>query len=365
MKRIKVLHVVSNLNRGGAETMIMNIYRNINHDLFQFDFLCTNNIDGDYESEIKEIGGNIYKIYDKSLFKRTKKILSLLKREKYDVIHSHGMFFSGYIQFLAFIAGIKKRITHSHSSSESNKNTLIRKIYHSFSKFLINLFTNIRISCGKDAGQYLYGKNKSYILLKNGIDLEKYYNVSSKEVNKLKKELKISNQDIIIGHVGSFQKLKNQIYFIDLAKELQNQNKKFKIVLVGVGECRNNVLETIKKEKLEDHFVLPGLRSDINIFMKMFDVFLMPSKYEGFPLTVVEALAGDNICFLSNNIPKETRLIDSRVYFFDLNEDKRMLVKKIFDKLENKKSEDIISILTEKGFSSKRMAEIISDIYLK
>ncbi len=363
MKKVKVLHILSNLNRGGAETMIMNIYRNIDREKIHFDFLCLNSIEGKYEEEIKKLGGNIYKVLPAE--NKLKKVYEILKKNDYDAIHSHVMFYSGFIQAIAKIAGTKIRITHSHSSNDIKKETFFRKIYMSIMRILINKYSNVKISCGEDAGKYLYGKNKKFIILKNGIDLEKFINVSNEDIQKLKKELKIGQDDFVIGHVGSFIEVKNQEYFIGLAKELVKQNKKCKIVLVGQGKRYDYINELIKKNNLENYFVMPGLREDIPIFMNMFDVFIMPSLYEGFPLVVVEALAGDNICYLSNNIPKETNIIESRVYFFELNCSKNDLIYDIENKIKNKQKIDIKEKLTEQGFSIKRMTQIISDIYLK
>lgn len=362
MKKVKVLHILSNLNRGGAETMIMNIYRNIDREKIHFDFLCLSSIEGKYEEEIKNLGGNIYKVMPSE--NKLKKLYNILKENKYDVVHSHVMFYSGFIQFISKITGIKIRISHSHSSNDIKKETLLRKIYMSFMRFLINKYSNVKISCGEDAGKYLYGENKKYIILKNGIDLEKFTSITNEDIEKLKKELKIEKDDLVIGHVGSFIEVKNQEYFIDLAKELVQQNKKFKIVLVGQGKRFEYIKELIEKEHLDNYFIMPGIREDISIFMNMFDVFIMPSLYEGFPLVVVEALAGDNICYLSNNVPKETKIIESRINFFDLNVDKRNLLEEIYEKLNNKENINVKKELTNKGFSIKNMTEEISNIYL-
>ena len=297
MEKTKILHIVSNLNCGGAETMIMNIYRNINKEQFQFEFLCLNSINGSYEKEILQMGGKIHKINTKNNIKKIKKIYSFLKKNKYDVIHSHVMFYSGIIMLLAYLCNIKLRIVHSHSSGDMKRTSFKRIIYMNFSRILINLFSNVKISCSELAGTYLYGENKKYIILKNGIDLDNYKNISLKNIKNIKEQLFINDKELIIGHVGNFLKVKNQKYFIDLAKCLLKKKIIFKIVLVGSGKEYENISNLINKENLNDYFILLGLRSDINILMHMFDIFVMPSLYEGFPLSVVEALAGNNICF--------------------------------------------------------------------
>lgn len=361
MKRTKVLHIISSLNCGGAETMIMNIYRNIDREKIEFHFLCLKDIEGKYEKEVKQLGGTIYKVLPSE--NKLKKIYDIIKNNNYDAIHSHVMFYSGFIQFLAKRAGVKIRISHSHSSNDIKKETIIRKIYMLLMRSLINKYTNVKISCGEKAGVYLYGKKQKYIILKNGIDLDKFINVTNDEVKKLRKELQIEEDDFVIGHVGSFLEVKNQEYFIELAKELVLENEKFKIVLVGEGKKFEYITELIKKEGMEKYFIMPGVRDDIQVFMNMFDIFVMPSLYEGFPLVVVEALAGNNICYLSNRIPKETNIIESRVYFFDLNDSKRKLIRDIKEKVKYKQEVNLKDKLIEQGFSIRKMTEIISNIY--
>ncbi len=264
---------------------------------------------------------------------------------------------------LAFFAGVKIRITHSHTTNDMKKKTIIRKCYNTFCKILIKLFSNVKIACGKKAGEYLYGNSK-YIIINNGIDLKKYINVSKEQIEKLKEELKINEKELIIGHVGRFEKVKNHEYFIELAKKIKMRDIPFKIVLVGNGSQYEIIKDKILKEKLEKYFILTGTRSDINIFMKMFDVFIMPSLYEGFPLVVVEALAGDNICYLSDNISNETNIIDNRVHFFNIKDDINKLIDNILIDLSKKENIEIYKIIKKKGYSISDTTKRIEKIYL-
>lgn len=368
MKKKRVLHVIKIMNRAGAETMIMNIFRNIDRSKIEFDFLYLTESVGDYEKEIIDLGGKVYKLPEPNKQGRIKSfyhIYKIMKQNQYDVVHSHIMSYNGFINAIAYFAGVQTRISHSHTTKDLKQTSFFRKVYHKIMKIIINIFSNIKIACGKDAGEYLYGKNQSFIIVNNAIDLDKYLNVTQEEKQNLKQEMGINNE-FIIGHVGRFDVAKNQEFFIGVAKELLKEGKKnFKIILVGQGEKFEFVKNKIKSEKLEEYFIMPGVREDIQIFMNIFDIFIMPSLYEGFGMVVVEALAGNNICFLSNRMPKETNIIESRVHFFDLNIEKEQLIKEIYQEVENKTSIDLKKELTSKGFSIKNMAEQMSKIYME
>ena len=362
----RVLHVIKIMNHGGAETMIMNLYRNIDRTQVQFDFLCMAEDGGEYSEEIRKLGGRIFNVSSPECgrIKNLREIYKILKKEKFVAIHSHISYYSGFICFVACLARIKKRITHSHTTNDLRKKNILRSMYNFFSKLIIKFFSNIKLACGEMAGKYLFGKS-NFTILNNGIDIGIYKAITDEQVNKLKKELNISKDKFIIGHVGRFVDVKNQEYFIKLAKNMQKLRDDFIIVLVGQGTNFDKIKKLIKENNLQEYFILPGLRDDIPVFMKMFDVFVMPSIYEGFPLVVVEALAGDNICFLSDKISKETDIIKSRVYFFNLNEDLGELCKNIIQKCEKKEEIDIYKLIEEKGFSNDKIAKKIQNIYLK
>lgn len=362
----RVLHIVKIMNHGGAETMIMNLYRNIDRTQVQFDFLCMVEEEGEYNDEIRKLGGKIFTVSspESGRIKNLKQIYKILKKEKFVAIHSHVSYYSGFICLVAYLAGVKKRITHSHTTSDIRKKNVLRNIYNIFSKLLIKIFSNIKLACGEMAGKYLFGKS-NFTILNNGIDLEKYKSITDEQINRLKEELNISKDKFIIGHVGRFVNIKNQEYFIELAKSMQKLCNDFVIVLVGDGSDFDKIKNLIERNNLQEYFILPGLREDIPIFMKMFDVFVMPSLYEGFPLVVVEALAGDNICFLSDTISKETNVIPERVSYFNLNDNLEDLVNKMLKKYKEKETIDVLKELEQKGYSNKKIAEKLQSIYLK
>ena len=163
----RILHIVKCMNHGGAETMIMNLYRNIDRTKIQFDFVCMTNKKGEYDDEIKKLGGKIFIVSppENGRIKNLKEIYKIVKKEKFVAIHSHVSYYSGFICLVAYLAGVKKRITHSHTTSDIRKKNVLRNIYNIFSKLLIKIFSNIKLACGEMAGKYLFGKSNFTILV--------------------------------------------------------------------------------------------------------------------------------------------------------------------------------------------------------
>ena len=364
----RVLHVFRIMNRGGAETATMNIYRNLDRDKIQFDFICMDTEEGEFDNEIYSLGGKIYRINPPSLhyIKHIKSIIKICKEREYAAIQIPTQFHSGVVCLAAYLAKIPVRIVYSHSAGDVSKN-VIRKVYNHICRLLINLFSTDKLACGELAGKFLFGKKcKNFKILHNGIDLKNYYSISKEEKEKVKKEFKIEDDDFVIGHVGSFKKLKNQVFFINIAKELIKEKKKFKIILVGDGEDRKSIGNIIKEEGLENYFILPGIREDIPKIMSIFNVFVMPSLYEGFPMVIIEALATLKNCVVSNNISQEVNIDNKSVAFLNLNDPVEKWIDVIYKQSKrNINKEERIKILIEKGFDIKSTINELEKIYLR
>lgn len=306
-KKIKILHVIGIMDYGGAETMIMNLYRKINREEFQFDFLVHRKREGKYDREIKQLGGKIYyipefKIYNWYSYKNACDIF-FEKHMDYDVVHGH-------IESCASIyLGVAKKygihtIAHCHSAGYQSL----------FPKLLYNLLTvNTRkvaeycLSCSKEAGINRFGENvvlsKKFLVFNNGIDTEKYIYSCDQQKN-LKKIFGIEDQ-MVIGHVGRMSKEKNQQYLLHVFKELLKRKRNSILVLVGDGEERKNLELLAENLGIRNKVLFLGNRNDVAELMKMFDGFVFPSIYEGLPLVLIEAQAADLPCVVSEAIIAE------------------------------------------------------------
>lgn len=369
---IRVLHIFKVMHRGGAETMTMNVYRKIDRTKIQFDFLCLSNEVGEYEEEIAKLGGRIFRIAPPSesgYIRHIKNIVEICKKNgPYKAIHCPTLFHSGIACMAGYIAKIPIRISHAHSAGTKDK-SIFRTVYQYICRILIKMFATDKIACGEKARDFLFGNSKKtkqeVLILYNGIDLEKYSNVTEQEIIEVKRELNLEDK-FIIGHVGSFYAVKNQKFFIELAKKYKEEKKDVKILLVGDGELKEKIEMEIKENQLQDYFVLPGVREDIYKIMNAIDIFVMPSLYEGFPMVIIEALASGKNCVVSDSISSETQVVPNSIRFLSLDEDKSIWVREIEEMAKRKVNKaERIETLEQKGFSVTKTAQILENIYLK
>lgn len=311
---LNILHLIGFLGRGGDTSVILEVDKFMDKKEIHFDFL-THKGSTDMElvhtlesrgSKVYFLDGDVRKLGPIKYYREVRKILKNAEI-KYDVIHTHTSLQSGVALLAAKKEGIKLRICHSHVSSIQRKASGIKKIVSvPILKYLIALSANKKVACSKMAGIFLYGKSRDFIVVYNGIDIEKYQAVTSDDIKKVREELCLLDNDIIIGHVAHFGDLKNQIFDIDLVYKLVDRPD-IKFILVGSG----NNFEKIKMDSAEfsDKMILTGQRSDIPILMNIFDCVILPSlPGEGFPVTIMEAQAAGCKCIVSENVTSEVEV---------------------------------------------------------
>lgn len=317
----KVLHYVAVMNRGGEETFIMNVFRAINREKIIFDFLCAINQPGDYDDEIYELNGKIYYLSTgKSkvpIIDRTLNIYNFFMQHsnEYDVFHIHTQHaMDGYLSALsAKKAGVYKVIVHSHST-----NTQYHPTMHKLFQPLLEHLPIIKFACSDLAGKWLFGANTEYTIVYNGIDTNKFS--FTEEIRTHVKQKNGWNDNIIIGHVGSFTYPKNHKFIVEVFNEIKKEKINSKLVLVGTGPLLNNIMKQIEQLGLKEDVYFLGNRSDINELVQGFDLFLFPSHYEGFPVVLVEAQSTGLKCLISDIITNEVN-ITPNIYKLSLDMD--------------------------------------------
>ena len=323
--KTRVLHVVPNMNVGGLETFIMNVYRNIDRDKIQFDFLEHYLEPSFYDEEIERLGGKIYHFSlrnDNNIFKYIIELNKFFKEHKeYKIVHCHMESIGTILFLIAKFNGVKIRIGHAHTTSTNNNlKGFVKKIISKPFKYT----TTINFACSLDAGRYLF-KNKKYEIIPNAIDIDKFrFDKNSR--THLRKELGLEGYQVI-GHVGRMDKGKNQLFLIDIFNEYLKINSKSKLVLVGDGELREKITAKIKELNIEDNVLLLGVRKDVNKLYSAFDIFVFPSLFEGLGIVLIEAQVNGLTCLASDNIPKITK-ISNKIKYLSL-EDKSSWINEI------------------------------------
>lgn len=367
----RILQVFTVLDRGGAETMIMNYYRQIDRSKLQFDFLVHREEKGAYEDEIESLGGKIYRMPQiNPLFphKYYKELDKFLKVNNYKVIHSHINTFSRYPLKAAFQNGIKGRLVHAHTTTNPiNVKMVLNKpfeafkiIYKNFQKINIAKYATHKFSCGEKAGNWLYGKNSDFRIISNAIDTMKYsYNYEISE--NLKKEFDLENC-LVLGHIGNFSYAKNYPFILSVFKSLKTIKSNSKLVLIGNGKLRKEIEALAIELGIYNDILFLGVRSDVFEVLQMIDVFIFPSHYEGLPVTLVEAQAAGLKIFASDTITDEVALTDD-ITFLSLDKSPEFWAEQILKSYpyERKDNSEIIKV---KGYDIVDSAKKLQDFYL-
>lgn len=364
-KPIRVAQIIGKWVGGGVEAVIMNYYRNIDHDKIQFDFICDEDSTNIPYDEIEKLGGKVILIspYQK-IFSYQKELKKVLKDGNYKIVHSNINTLSVFPLRAAKKVGVPVRIAHSHSTTNKKewKKNLLKLILRPFSK----VYATDYICCSELAGRWLFG-NKTYdsgrvFLLNNAIDIEKYtYNEKIRKEKR--KELGINSSTLVIGHIGRFVAQKNHTFLIDIFNEIHKKNSDSKLLLAGQGPLVNDIKEKVNKLNLNDSVTFLGQRSDSNELYQAFDIFLLPSLYEGLPVVGVEAQAAGLLCYLSSDMTKETKVLNSTT-IISLSDTSEEWAQSILSGSSEYKRINTKKEISKNGFSIKEEAKKLEDKYL-
>lgn len=368
----KVLHIVGGMNKGGTETMLMNIYRKIDRKKIQFDFVYTTDKETYYDKEILKLGGNIIRINSTSKFGINKSIKEIrrviLDNGPYKVVHAHTLFNSGISMVASKKNNIDIRITHAHTTAD-NENGLIRKAYiYIMRKFILNNSTKL-LACSDLAGAYLFGdntiKSSKYTLFPNLISYENIININDIDVYKFKEVNNLNNDDIIIGHIGTFKESKNQKFLLNIVHHLKKTNKNVKLLLVGDGSMREELENIIKKLDMKENVVFMGIRDDIDVILNSIDVFVFPSIFEGLGLVLLEAQAAGLPCVVSEAIQPEADLELGLFNKLNLSDGVEAWSDKIIEVAGKKETnkQKILKAFDDHGYSSQKCISKLLSIY--
>lgn len=356
---IRILYINGGtMDMGGISSYMMNYYRHFDKNKIQIDFVVHGK-GGVYDNEIQKLGGKVYHVPTKreNYIENKKQIKNIIKNGKYHIVHSHMDGMNGPMLCLAKKCGVKVRISHSHNTSHLTSNKL-KLLIHETARKSIPKYATDMWACSKAAGKWLYGTN-NFKIIPNAIEVERYQ-FNELDRNRIRHQLHIENK-YVIGHIGKFEYQKNHEFLIKVFAQIAKNNEDVVLLLIGDGSLKHLIQSEVAKLGISDRVIFLGKRKDVNKLMNAFDIFVLPSNFEGLPVVAVEAQANGLKCICADTITKEINL-DGRVEFLSLTCDIEEWVSAI-GKRENR---DLFAAkyITEKGYNIENEALKLQQIYL-
>lgn len=359
---IRILHVVGKMDRAGAESMVMNLYRHMDRTQIQFDFITFTSATGDYDAEILELGGKIIPILANNPVNRMLKLRQFLKKNpEYKIVHAHMLLSNAFHLLAAKTAGVKHRISHAHNTNNGYSNT-IKKIYEQWALITNRQVATYKIACGELAAHYLFGNSKNVWLLPNAVDIEKMMTVARSSRDYIDQEF--NNSALKILQVGRLSKVKNHQFSLKIAEQLKKRNIDFTLYIVGQGSLESGLKQQVRDKSLADNVKFLGVRTDITELMASADYMIMPSIHEGFPVVLVESQTVGLKSLVSNNVSAEVDLGLGLVDFLSIDSTDAWVDRLLTSGHSMSTDDEILDVLKSNGFDAATNAQQLLHVYL-
>lgn len=362
---MKVLNVMtSGLEYNGIGMSVLNYFRNIDENKIHIDFVVPNIVDDKIRGEVEGKNGKIFemvykgkRLRDKKPLEYCKKLYNILKQENYDAVHVHGSSAMLVMEMIiAKKAGCKIRIVHSRNTKSNFP--LIHNICKPFFK---NSYTDA-FACGKEAGEWLFGKDAKVTVIPNGKDLD-FFKYNEKVRNEYRKKYNLEDK-IVIGHVGNFSYQKNHEYLIDVFYNLSLKSDKYYLILAGSGNLQDEIKEKVKKLGIENKVLFIGRVSNIVEWIQAMDIMVFPSRFEGFPNVLIEWQIAGLPCIIADTITPDVKVTDL-VQFKSIEDKPETWVSAIESiKLNDRNDTSHLKQIKDAGYDIKDNAKRLENIYL-
>lgn len=363
---MKILYVLSYLSfDGGVQSVVNNYWNALEKENVQIDFLTLLPGDKKLEDELRQKNCNIYQLKgseEKNLFLFMKEIKNFFKEHHdYDILHNHQTNLDMFYLREARKWKIPVRIMHAHST-----NCDISKVRMTILRKMSKRYANYYFACSEEAGKWMFGRNidksDTFYIFNNAIDTEKYsYNEEIR--NKIRKENHLENA-FIVGNVARMVEMKNHQFLVDIFQEILKIQKNAKLLLIGDGPLKSVIQEKVERLNLQDNVIFWGATNQVHEMLQMMDVFVLPSLYEGVPVSVIEAAASGMKYVISDTIDshlKENQL-ELKIHLNDKAED---LAQRILDFSVSYDRKNQKQLLQESGYDIITQASELKEIYKK
>jgi len=365
LEMIRILHVIENLSlNNGVNSVVMNYYHHIDKNRFAFDFLVHEPISQEARDRFMKNGSKVYEMpaLRPSNIPRYMGDLNRFFREhpEYKIVHGHlpnaAVFYLGAAKRF----NVPVRIIHSHNDRSAD--STVKRLRNNILNSLIPWVANCYAACSENSARFLFGKRaENAFILTNAIDTAKY--TFSEEVrNRVRKELNLYDKQFVLGHVGRFCLQKNHSYIIDIFKEICTIMPDSRLLLIGDGELRPAMEKKVRQLDLADKVIFTGISDRVHEYLQAMDAFVLPSLFEGFPVSAVEAQLSGLPCFLSDAIIPQVALSHKTV-FLSIREPASIWAEKIIASFGSEKRESIYIPEFDIRVQTKRLESFYSELY--
>lgn len=357
----RILQVGMDWKLGGIEIFIMSLYRNIDRNKYQFDFICDARKKVCFEEEIKELGGRIFYITPRStnFLKHIKETKKIIMENNYKVVHWHANTLNNNIPvMLALKNKDTKVIIHSHSCWKGKNFKIL--FLHYFHSFLLPKKRIIKVACSNEAGKWMFN-TAEFKLIRNGVNISKF-TFSDENRKNIRNYLNIQDDTVVCGNVGGFNEAKNHVFLIEIFNQYLKINPNCILILIGSGRLEEGIKKKVKSLNLQEKVLFLGECKNVNVYYSAFDAFIFPSLYEGLGIALIEAQISGVKCFVSDAIPEDA-IITDKVERISLSSDTKIWAKKIYEGL----SEENKRIIENKNridlYDEKKLALEVQKLY--
>ena len=359
---IRVLHMIASLDVGGSQTMMMNIYRNIDREKIQFDFVIDRPDETYFAEEIRSLGGRVFTMPP---FRGTN--AGEIKRDwrnffythpEYHILHSHVRSYASLYLPVAREHGVKT-IIHSHSTSTGGG---VKGAVKSVMQLPLRYQADVLMACSVEAGVWLFGKracqSERFVLLPNGIDIRRFA-LDPETRKQYRRELGLEGK-YVIGNVGRFYDVKNHTFLLDVFQKVHERDENAVLLLVGVGPLQQEMAQKAVRLGIADQVIMTGNRDDVPELLGAMDVFAFPSLWEGLGIAVVEAQAASLPCVISDTITREVGISDL-VQYLPLG-DAETWADAL---LERRPRQNVTEAIIKAGYDIRSAAQRLSALYTR
>jgi len=370
---LRVLEVISEANRGGAETWLLHALRQVNRNQVAIDFLVYDEGQGAYEKEFRDTGAKVFVCKGhRNLLRHFRNLRALIRRHgPYEIVHTHTDYFGGLVLLYAWLLGVRIRIAHSHNDTSVVDSTagLTRRLYIRLMKLLVGTFSTGGLGTSEASAALMFGKDwrsdRRWRVIPSCVDLSAF--LTHPDRRQVRAELGIPDNAVVFGHVGRFVKQKNHEFLLRVAERLVFQDDRITFLLVGGGSDQKHIEDSVRARGLADRVIILSPRGDVpRLMLGAMDFFIFPSRHEGLGLALVEAQAAGLRCFVSATVPPEAIVVPSLVQRLSLSAGAEHWANSILEQTSTPSSvcrkEALRTVLS--SFDIRRNAAQLVDFYL-